>query len=234
MKLSPLLPLTLAATFPAMALPMMTLDQQFDTMEKAARGALDTRQFTLDGVVVTAWLDGDMPVIIAVPRLDEKGQEQGVNRYYFKGGVLFGVREPESRFQFEQGKLTAWLDEEGQPQPFVSQVSLAQREQWLLKRAAQLRGLFTPSRGEQLLDRQDPSVKVTGTDRTQWLCHDKLVTLTGGEKVIFDAGKVQASEQGVKGRVSLLKGDDWQDLDMQCHVRGYRVVSLIWRAPKRS
>ncbi|WP_317986312.1 hypothetical protein [Aeromonas schubertii] len=228
MKLSALLPLM--TTLPVMALPLMTLDQQFDLMEKGAATALDTRQFTLDGVTVTGWLDGDMPVIIAVPRRDEKGQDQGESRYYFKGGELFGVREPESRFGFEKGKLTAWLDETGKPQAYISKVSMEQREQWLKRRAAQLQRVFQPSQAELGLDGARDH-NGSGAKGSEWLCGERLKSLTGTTRVMF--GPLDASAAEVKGAVRIVTPGGWQDLDMECKVaQGYRVVSLTWRAPK--
>ncbi|MFR9720703.1 hypothetical protein ACL00X_15225 [Aeromonas diversa] len=230
MKLSALLPMM--TTLPVMALPLMTLDQQFDLMEKGAITALDTRQFSLDGVTVTGWLDGDMPVIIAVPRLDEKGQDQGESRYFFKGGELFGVREPESRFGFEKGKLVAWLDETGKPQAYISKVSMQQREQWMKRRAAQLQRLFEPSAAERRTEAKDPAIEPRAIERSQWLCSERLQSLTAADKVV--AGHVSATDTAVKGPVRILTPGGWQDLDMECKVQGYRVVSLTWHVSKPS
>lgn len=99
-----------------------TLAEQFTLMEKGADYGLDTRLFSHDGVDIKAWIDG-VPVIIAVPILNEQGKQEGESRYYFKGGKLFGVKEPAAQFAFDdKGKLTQWLDEKGQPAEFVSKI----------------------------------------------------------------------------------------------------------------
>lgn len=101
------------------------LAQQFTLMEKGAEYGLDTRLMSHDGVDIQAWVDG-VPVIIAVPIRDEGGRLVGESRYYFKGGKLFGVKEPAAQFAFDDsGKLTQWLDEQGQPAEFVSKMSMA-------------------------------------------------------------------------------------------------------------
>ncbi len=92
-----------------------SLAEQFSLMEKGAESALDTRLFSHDGVDIKAWVDG-APVIIAVPIMNEQGKLEGESRYYFKGGKLFGVKEPAAQFAFDDGgKLTQWLDEKGNP-----------------------------------------------------------------------------------------------------------------------
>ena len=94
-------------------------------------------------------MDG-APVIIAVPIMNEQGKLEGESRYYFKGGKLFGVKEPAAQFAFDDGgKLTQWLDEKGQPAEFVSKMSMQQREVWLTKRAVELGKLFAQSPTEQ-------------------------------------------------------------------------------------
>ena len=95
------------------SLPSMaaSLAEQFSLMEKGAESALDTRLFSHDGIDIKAWVDGS-PVIIAVPIMNEQGKQEGESRYYFKGGKLFGVKEPAAQFAFDDGgKLTRWLDE---------------------------------------------------------------------------------------------------------------------------
>ena len=48
------------------------------------------------------------------PSLNEQGKQEGESRYYFKGGKLFGVKEPAAQFAFDDsGKLTQWLDDKG-------------------------------------------------------------------------------------------------------------------------
>ncbi len=112
-----------------------SLAEQFTLMERGAESALDTRLFSHDGVDIKAWIDGS-PVIIAVPIMNEQGKLEGESRYYFKGGKLFGVKEPAAQFAFDdKGTLTQWLDDKGQPAEFVSKMSMQQREAWLTKRA---------------------------------------------------------------------------------------------------
>lgn len=223
--------LTLVAAHSATALPLLTLDQQFDRIEKGAASALDSRQFTLDGVTVTGWLDGDTPVIIGVPRQDEMGVAQGESRYYFKGGKLFGVREPESRFGFEQGHLVHWLDEQGQPQSFVGKLSLQQREQWLNRRAAQLQGLFAPSAAEQQLEQQQTPSGSGDAELARRLCHSKLVALSGDADAELTA--VEATQEQVSGTIVLHPKGVARPFEMQCRIVGYRVAQLTWQAPKK-
>ena len=92
----------IALTLGLCSLPSLatTLAEQFALMEKGAQSALDTRQFSHDGVDIKAWIDG-APVIIAVPILNEQGKQEGESRYYFKGGKLFGVKEPAAQFAFD-------------------------------------------------------------------------------------------------------------------------------------
>src|SRR5690606_29060107 len=140
-----------ALTLGLCSLPSLatTLAEQFALMEKGAQSALDTRQFSHDGVDIKAWIDG-APVIIAGPILNEQGKQEGESRYCFQGGKLFGVKEPAAQFAFDdQGKLTRWLDDKGQPAEFVSKMSMQQREAWLTRRAAELSALFVPSQAEQ-------------------------------------------------------------------------------------
>ena len=194
----------IALTLGLCSLPSLatTLAEQFALMEKGAQSALDTRQFSHDGVDIKAWIDG-APVIIAVPILNEQGKQEGESRYYFKGGKLFGVKEPAAQFVFDdQGKLTRWLDDKGQPAEFVSKMSMQQREAWLTRRAAEL---------------------------TQWLCNGKLMALAKGDKVIAEQAKLKTSEQGMKGEVSLRQEKGWQDLCLTCEVRGTQVTRLTWQ-----
>lgn len=231
MKHTCMLSMTLmVAGLPATALPLMTLDQQFDLMEKGANTALDTRQVSHDGVIMTAWLDGDLPVIIAVPRLDENGQQQGVSRYYFKQGELFGVREPEARFSFHDGHLLEWLDEHGKPERFVSKVSMQQRERWLVRRAAELKSLFVPSQAELSLDKGGAGAPAAGSARTEWLCNQKMLAMSGAVDVTHDGAHWQLDTQQVKGRVRLSREGQWVELDMVCQVTANRVTRLTWQA----
>jgi len=204
-----------------------TLAEQFTLMEKGAEGALDTRLFSHDGVDIKAWIDGK-PVIIAVPILNEQGKQEGESRYYFKGGKLFGVKEPAAQFAFDDsGKLTQWLDEKGQPAEFVSKMSMQQREAWLTKRAAELGALFVPSAAEQKAAKG--GVKLKGAELTRWLCNGKLMALAGGDKVTFEPARLKTSEQGMKGEVSLRQEKGWQDLCFTCEVQGTQVTRLTWQ-----
>ncbi|MGY3869240.1 hypothetical protein ACW5W4_06835 [Aeromonas crassostreae] len=203
------------------------LAQQFSLMEKGAEYGLDTRLMSHDGVDIQAWVDG-VPVIIAVPIRDERGRLAGESRYYFKGGKLFGVKEPAAQFAFDDdGTLTLWLDDKGEPAEFVSKMSMAQREAWLTKRAAELSALFAPSPAEQKAERG--GVKLKGADLAHWLCNGKLMALTGGDKVIFEQEKVKATAEGVAGEVSLRREAGWQDLSLRCEVQGTRVTRLTWQ-----
>ena len=121
-------------------------------MEKGPTAPLDTRLFSHDGVDIKAWVDGTP--VIAVPIPERAGQTGRESRYYFKGGKLFGVKEPAAQFAFDDsGKLTQWLDDKGQPAEFVSKMSMQQREAWLARRAAELGGLFAPSTAEEKADK---------------------------------------------------------------------------------
>ena len=204
-----------------------TLAEQFSLMEKGAASALDTRLFSHDGVDIKAWVDG-APVIIAVPIMNELGKLEGESRYYFKGGKLFGVKEPAAQFAFDDGgKLTQWLDEKGQPAEFVSKMSMQQREVWLTKRAAELGQLFAPSAAEQKAAKG--GVKLKGAELAHWLCNGKLMALAGGDKVTFEQAKLKTRAEGIEGEVSLRQEKGWQDLSLKCEVQGPQVTRLTWQ-----
>lgn len=220
-----LIALTLGlCTLPSLA---ATLAEQFTLMEKGADSALDTRLFSHDGVDIKAWIDGT-PVIIAVPIMNEQGKQEGESRYYFKGGKLFGVKEPAAHFAFDDnGKLTRWLDDKGQPAEFVSKMSMQQREAWLTKRSAELGALFAASPAEEKADKG--GVKLKGAELAHWLCNGKLMTLAGGDKVTFEQGKLKTTAEGIEGEVSLRREKGWQDLCLTCEVQGNRVTRLTWQ-----
>lgn len=204
-----------------------SLAEQFTLMERGAESALDTRLFSHDGVDIKAWIDGS-PVIIAVPIMNEQGKLEGESRYYFKGGKLFGVKEPAAQFAFDDnGTLTQWLDDKGQPAEFVSKMSMQQREAWLTKRAAELAKLFAQSPAEQKAAKG--GVKLKGADLAHWLCNGKLMDLARGDKVIFEQAKLKIAEQGVEGEVSLRQDKGWQDLCLKCEVQGTQVTRLTWQ-----
>lgn len=211
------------------SLPSMAaaLAEQLTLMERGAESALDTRLFSHDGVDIKAWIDGS-PVIIAVPIMNEQGKLEGESRYYFKGGKLFGVKEPAAQFAFDdKGTLTQWLDDKGQPAEFVSKMSMQQREAWLTKRAAELTKLFAQSPAEQKAAKG--GVKLKGADLAHWLCNGKLMDLARGDKVIFEQAKLKIAEQGVEGEVSLRQDKGWQDLCLKCEVQGTQVTRLTWQ-----
>ena len=219
----------IALTLGLCSLPSLaaTLAEQFTLMEKGADSALDTRLFSHDGVDIKAWIDGS-PVIIAVPIMNEQGKQEGESRYYFKGGKLFGVKEPAAQFAFDDnGKLTRWLDDKGQPAEFVSKMSMQQREAWLTKRSAELGALFAPSPAEEKADKG--GVKLKGAELAHWLCNGKLMTLAGGDKVTFEQGKLKTTAEGIEGEVSLRREKGWQDLCLTCEVQGNRVTRLTWQ-----
>ncbi|WP_439842506.1 hypothetical protein [Aeromonas taiwanensis] len=219
----------IALTLGLCSLPSLaaTLAEQFTLMEKGADSALDTRLFSHDGVDIKAWIDGT-PVIIAVPIMNEQGKQEGESRYYFKGGKLFGVKEPAAQFAFDDnGKLTRWLDDKGQPAEFVSKMSMQQREAWLTKRSAELGALFAASPAEEKADKG--SVKLKGAELAHWLCNGKLMTLAGGDKVTFEQGKLKTTAEGIEGEVSLRREKGWQDLCLTCEVQGNRVTRLTWQ-----
>ena len=202
----------IALTLGLCSLPSLaaTLAEQFTLMEKGADSALDTRLFSHDGVDIKAWIDGT-PVIIAVPIMNEQGKQEGESRYYFKGGKLFGVKEPAAQFAFDDnGKLTRWLDDKGQPAEFVSKMSMQQREAWLTKRSAELGALFAASPAEEKADKG--GIKLKGAELAHWLCNGKLMTLAGGDKVTFEQGKLKTTAEGIEGEVSLRGEKGWQDL----------------------
>ncbi|WP_429065714.1 hypothetical protein [Aeromonas bestiarum] len=204
-----------------------SLAEQFTLMERGAESALDTRLFSHDGVDIKAWIDGS-PVIIAVPIMNEQGKLEGESRYYFKGGKLFGVKEPAAQFAFDdKGTLTQWLDDKGQPAEFVSKMSMQQREAWLTKRAAELAKLFAQSPAEQKAAKG--GVKLKGADLAHWLCNGKLMDLARGDKVIFEQAKLKIAEHGVEGEVSLRQDKGWQDLCLKCEVQGTQVTRLTWQ-----
>lgn len=204
-----------------------SLAEQFTLMERGAESALDTRLFSHDGVDIKAWIDGT-PVIIAVPIMNEQGKLEGESRYYFKGGKLFGVKEPAAQFGFDDsGKLTRWLDNKGQPAEFVSKISMQQREAWLTKRAAELSQLFAQSPAEQKAAKG--GVKLKGADLAHWLCNGKLMDLARGDKVIFEQAKLKIAKQGVEGEVSLRQDKGWQDFCLKCEVQGTQVTRLTWQ-----
>lgn len=219
----------IALTLGFCSLPSLaaSLAEQFPLMEKGAESALDTRQFSHDGVDIKAWIDG-APVIIAVPIMNELGKLEGESRYYFKGGKLFGVKEPAAQFAFDDsGKLTQWLDEKGQPAEFVSKMSMQQRQEWLTKRAAELSKLFVVSAAEQKAAKG--GVKLKGADLAHWLCNGKLMDLAHGDKVIFEQDKLKIGEQGIEGEVSLRQEKGWQELSLKCEVQGTQVTRLTWQ-----
>ena len=201
----------IALTLGFCSLPSLaaSLAEQFTLMEKGAESALDTRQFSHDGVDIKAWIDG-APVIIAVPIMNELGKLEGESRYYFKGG-----------------KLTQWRDEKGQPAEFVSKMSMQQRQEWLTKRAAELSKLFAPGAAEQKAAKG--SVKLKGAELAHWLCNGKLMELAGGDKVIFEQEKLKIGEQGIAGDVSLRQEKGWQELSLKCEVQGNQVTRLTWQ-----
>ena len=218
-----------ALTLGLCSLPALaaSLAEQFTLIDRGAESALDTRLFSHDGVEIKAWIDGT-PVIIAVPIMNEQGKLQGESRYYFKGGKLFGVREPAAQFAFdEQGKLTHWLDNKGQPAEFVSKISMQQREAWLTKRSADLARLFAISPAEQKAS--SGSVKLKGAELTHWLCNGKLMDLARGDKVTFEQKTLKVSESGIEGEVSLRQDKGWQDLNLKCDVQGTQVTRLTWQ-----
>ncbi|PJG59909.1 hypothetical protein [Aeromonas cavernicola] len=218
-----------ALTLGLCSLPTLaaSLAEQFTLMERAAEGALDTRLFSYDGVDIKAWVDGD-PVIIAVPIKDAQGKQEGESRYYFKGGTLFGVKEPAAQFAFDpSGKLTEWLDDKGQPAEFVSKMSMTQRQEWLLKRADELSQLFAASPSEQ--QAASKKVKLKGADLAHWLCSHKLMALAKGDKVIYEQEKLKVSQQGIEGEVSLRQDQGWQELSLSCETQGHRVTRLTWQ-----
>lgn len=219
----------IALTLGLCSLPSLaaTLAEQFTLMEKGADSALDTRLFSHDGVDIKAWIDGQ-PVIIAVPIMNELGKLEGESRYYFKGGKLFGVKEPAAQFAFDDaGTLTQWLDEKGQPAEFVSKMSLQQRQEWLTRRAAELSQLFVPSQAEQKAARG--GVKLKGAELSQWLCSSKLMALAKGDKLEVDTQKIKVTEEGMKGEVSLRQEKGWQDLCFTCELQGPQVTRLTWQ-----
>ncbi|MDF2415201.1 MAG: hypothetical protein ACRC7D_11690 [Aeromonas popoffii] len=204
-----------------------SLAEQFTLMERGAENALDTRLFSHDGVDIKAWIDG-FPVIIAVPIMNEQGKLEGESRYYFKGGKLFGVKEPAAQFAFdEKGTLTHWLDDKGQPAEFVSKMGMQQREAWLTKRAAELTKLFAPSPVEQKAAKGE--VKLKGADLAHWLCNGRLMELARGDKVIFEQEMLKIGDQGIEGEVSLRQEKGWQDLSLKCEVQGTQVTRLTWQ-----
>lgn len=218
----------IALTLGLCSLPSLaaTLAEQFTLMEKGAEGALDTRLFSHDGVDIKAWVDGK-PVIIAVPILNEQGKQEGESRYYFKGGKLFGVKEPAAQFAFDdKGTLTQWLDDKGQPAEFVSKMSMQQREAWLTRRAAELGRLFAPSPAEEQAAK---GVRLKGAELAHWLCNGKLMALAGGDKVTFEQTRLKTSAEGIEGEVSLRREKGWQDLCLTCEVQGARVTRLTWQ-----
>lgn len=219
----------IALTLGFCSLPSLaaSLAEQFTLMEKGAELALDTRLFSHDGIDIKAWIDG-APIIIAVPIMNELGKLEGESRYYFKGGKLFGVKEPTARFAFDDsGKLTQWLDEKGQPAEFVSKMSMQQRQAWLTKRATELSTLFVPSAAEQQAAKGD--VKLKGADLAHWLCNDRLMALAHGDKVIFEQDKLKIGEQGIEGEVSLRQEKGWQALSLKCEVQASQVTRLTWQ-----
>ena len=219
----------IALTLGFCSLPSLaaSLGEQFALMEKGAKSALDTRLFSYNGVDIKAWIDG-APVIIAVPIMNEQGKLEGESRYYFKGGKLFGVKEPAAQFAFDNsGKLTQWLDEQGQPAEFISKMSMQQRQAWLSKRAAELSRLFASSAAEQKA--AQGGVKLQGADLAHWLCNGKLMELAKGDKVLFEQETLKMGEQGMEGEVSLRQDKGWQALSLKCEVQGIQVTRLTWQ-----
>ncbi|MGL4251899.1 MAG: hypothetical protein ACRCR1_14950 [Aeromonas sp.] len=211
-------------SLPALA---SSLAEQFYIMDRAAQNALNIHQFSHDGLDIKAWVDG-LPVIIVVPIMNEQGKLEGESRYYFKGGKLVGVKEPAAQFAFDDnGKLTRWLDENGQPAEFISKMSMQQRQEWLTKRAAELSKLFVLSAAEQKAAKG--GIKLRGAELAHWLCNGKLMELAHGDKVIFEQEKLKIDEQGIEGVVSLRQEKGWLDLGLQCEVNGPQVTRLTWR-----
>ena len=86
----------IALTLGLCSLPSLatTLAEQFALMEKGAQSALDTRQFSHDGVDIKAWIDG-APVIIAVPILNEQGKQRDNGQHAEEAQLFRDDREQE-------------------------------------------------------------------------------------------------------------------------------------------
>lgn len=206
------------------------LQQQLAGMDNAASRSLDSYVYTIDGLDVTAWMDGN-PVIIKVPILNEHHEWQGDSRYYFKQGKLFAVAMPYGSYQFDdKGAMILWLDEAGKSEELPGSVAWNQRQEWLKSRASQLAQAFLPSQYERELKRPNTEVHVQGEERVAYLCRGRLYALTGAEKIISDtlAPKVQGSSQS--GKVQILVNKQWRPIQFSCQVDGAgRVNHLTYR-----
>ncbi|MBP8174093.1 MAG: hypothetical protein KAY06_08870 [Aeromonadaceae bacterium] len=206
------------------------LQQQLAEMDKGASSALDSFVYTIDGLDVTAWMDGN-PVIIKVPIFNEHHEWQGDSRYYFKQGKLFAVAMPYGSYQFDnKGAMILWLNEEGKSEELPGSAAWNQRQEWLKNRAGKLALAFLPSRYELELKRPKTEVHVQGEEKIAYLCRGRLYALTGAEKIISDtlAPKVQGDSQS--GKVQILVNKQWQPIQFSCHVDGAnRVNHLTYR-----
>ena len=203
-----------------------TLDNQLTAMEKAAQSSLDTYVYTVDGLDVTAWIDG-VPVVIKVPIYDDKRRWQGDSYYYFKQGNLFAVRMPYGTYQFTKGRMTLWRDEEGNSSELPGSAAWNQRQQWLLKRADQLAKAFTPSANAQRLHQKNSDIHLQGDDRIAYLCLGQLYALSGAEKLIHEDQALQISGRQLIGPVQARFAEGWRPLRLDCQVNGAEQVSQL-------
>ncbi len=128
---------------------------------------------------------------------ERAGQAGRESRYYFKGGKLFGVKEPAAQFAFDDGgKLTQWLDE-GAARRVCQQDEHAAAGSGGTKRAAELGQLFAPSAAEQKAAKGASSSR--GGARSLAL-QRQADGAGGGDKVTFEQAKLKTRAEGIEGK----------------------------------
>ena len=203
------------------------LTTQLVAMDKAAAASLDSWIYTVDGLDVTAWLDG-APVIIKVPILNEQREWQGDSRYYFKQGKLFAVQMPYGSYQFDsKGAMILWLDETGVQSELPGTAAWSARQNWLQNRARQLVTAFAPSPYEQRLKKPGSDIHLQGEARVEYLCIGQLYALTGAEKLLHESGALKVTGNKLAGPAQARFATGWRPLAFTCEMDGADRISHL-------
>lgn len=205
------------------------LAQQFKRWQQAAKQQASA-VFTVDELDVTAW-PARQPQLIKVPIYDEHHVWQGDSLYYYQDGQLVGVQMPYGSYQFNgKGRMTVWLDEQGQSQELPGSPAWGQRQGWLLRRAAQLQTAFVPGPLPKALQQSPDKVDRADPALAQKLCTSQLRSLLGSERLELPA-KLTKSRSGVvsgAGKVQLANGK--RALRFECKLdKDWQIRQLTYR-----